>query len=208
MAVQLVSTGLVQQQLCQDASIVIGRPPFGQASFAGRKSKRRRYLPAKTLHHICTVWPVWPILIFLPRGAVPKHLRPTTSLGTHSLLCNLAESLQEAREDGTTCSSCTEKDRQRGHEDEDCEHKRSLGSDHPCSDSAVPMEILETSQSAWKPKHVLSCFIVFFTSCETLLFRFISFILCSRFVPLHRHQISKSHCISSLVCIMHYGSSW
>ena len=53
--------------------------------------------------------------------------------------------------------------------------------------------------------HVLS---FFSTSCETLLFRFISFILCSRFVPLHRHQISKSHCISSLVCIMHYGSSW
>ena len=57
MAAQPVSTGLVQQPLCQDASIVVGRPPCGQASFAGRKSKRRRCLPAKTLHRICIVWP-------------------------------------------------------------------------------------------------------------------------------------------------------
>ena len=72
-------------------------------------------------------------------GARLYYSRATPSLSS-CLLRSLATT-----EDRAACSSCPQEDCQGGHQNKNCQKKRSLGSDHSRTDSALSLEILEAS---------------------------------------------------------------
>ena len=224
MAAQPVSTGLVQQRLCQDASIVVGRPPCGQASFAGRKSKRRRYLPAKTLHRICIVWPFGRCDQFWFFFLVVRSQNISGQPQALALAGFCATWLSHCRKQGKTVQHAAAALKRIVKEDT----KTKTASTRDLWGVIIRAPIQQFRWKFWKPvnrpespwiiyiyifNHVLvrfhvfsphvrhSYFVLFLSVCVQDLFH-------SGFVPLDRHQISKSHCISSLVCIMHNGTLW